>query len=280
VIRRFAIFLFVVMTLAYGLSFMANRTPHTGDEIVVLTDRLFEFGAVSFVHGTVQGDPLFACVARGDVLSPEQSDTYRQAYQAALLDRQALFVRLDADLRLETDYCMDLGNNVGRRGIGGRHDQHDLSAQANLRDLVANLAGIETALTLKRALLANDILKDLTDLMVHMAPAIHSVGTPGEADLSGLPKTVATPYAAFYDGAKRAQFAAVNSPTYWQGVAQMQAGYAQIVQWVEAQLGLHNGPALHALSGRWLSLQTVAPRLSGTNPSAAHRAENIGVCAL
>ena len=79
------------------LSFTHNKTPHSAAEITLLSDRLMEFGAVDFVHGSYTGKEhaLFECVRKGQPLSAAQSIRYRTAYQQVLLDKQGLFTRLD-----------------------------------------------------------------------------------------------------------------------------------------------------------------------------------------
>lgn len=53
-------------------------------------------------------------------------------------------------------------------------DQHDLSALSNLVDMDAALAALEGAGPMRRLVLACGIYKNLVDLMVHLAPAVHA----------------------------------------------------------------------------------------------------------
>jgi len=256
---------------AGALSFSQNRTPHTSAEIALLTDRLFEFGAVDFVHAKVGGEhaPLFDCVAKGLVLTPAQSRAYRTAYQAMLLDNQRLFTVLDANLELRQDAGLGQPNNTGGTGIAGLHDHHDASAANNAVEIAQQLDALKTSGHIKRIALANDIYKDLTDLMVHMAPAAHSVGLL-EMQEEGLGQSP-TAYESFYRAMKAAQDTAINSAGYWQAVDTALAAYAVLVLDVQAEVRATNGAMVHAVSGQWLSLQTVAPRLGTSSPSAKDR---------
>ncbi|WGW04482.1 hypothetical protein [Tropicibacter oceani] len=265
---------------AAALSWAANRQPLERDTIAMLTDRLMEFGAVDFVHDGYLGPEaaLFACVTAGQTLNTEQSARYRIAYQGFLLDKQRLFSALDADLQLRQDQGMTLPNNVGGQGIAGLHDHHDASARANLEDIAQSLVRLETAAFTTRTLLANDIYKDLTDLMVHMAPAVHSVGLiPPDPMPQDLPDTLSGPFARFYAGMKAAQGMAVNSAGYWSALDDAQSGYADLIAAVQSRLRARNGSLLHMMSGNWLSLQTVAPVLGVDSPSTQRRRQG-GPC--
>lgn len=274
--RRYLLLgLLLVAVVFAGLSFWVNRIPRSEAQIATLADRLFEFGAIDFVHGAYDGpkSALFACVGRGGHLTPQQSVDYRTAYQGYLFDRQALFVRLDADLQLRQDFEMADENNVGGHGISGLHDQHDLSAMANIADIADQLARLDVSKNpITRAWLANGIYKDLTDLMVHLAPAIHSVGLlPSEAIPETVPDAIAAPFSGFYAAMKEAQAVGVNSPAYWAAVDRALGHYAKLVQVVQDRVRARNGAVSHALSGQWLSIQTIAPNLGKNSPISGNR---------
>ena len=270
-LKRKLLWASVAVVAALGASsYVANRVPHTVSEIEMLTDRLFEFGAVDFVHGAYDGPEaaLFDCVAKGQILSQAQSIRYRLSYQALLLDKQTLFTALDQNIELRRDEGMMRANNADGTGIAGLHDHHDVSAANNVVNISENLAMFDAAWPLKRARLANDIYKDLTDLMVHLAPAVHSVGL---LPLDPVPEQSPTNYRAFYEAMKRAQAAPVNTAQYWRAIDVAKAEYSEMLVDVQGQLRAENGAFLHLLSGRWLALQTVAPRLSVDSPSAEVR---------
>lgn len=253
-----------------GWSYGNNHATHTNTEIKMLTDRLFEFGAVDFVHSAYEGTEraLFECVSAGQVLGAEQSIRYRRAYQALLLDKQSLFAALDQNIELRRDAGMDRANNAEGKGIKGLHDHHDGSAANNIVNIADNLEALKTAWPLRRALLANDLYKDLTDLMVHLAPAVHSVGL---VSLDPMPEQSPAQYKAFYEAMKHAQMVPVNSDEYWGAIDTAQDAYANLLSDVQTQIRAQNGALMHAFSGRWLALQTVAPRLSEASPSAEER---------
>lgn len=270
--RRLLRWSLVTLAALLGASFVANRQPLPPDRIAMLTDRLLEFATVDFVHGGYDGPekPLFDCVAAGAVLDAEQSRRYRLAYQEYLLSKQSLFRRLDSDLRLETDLGMARHNTVAGQGIGGTHDHHDGSMWANAADMERALTQLETSGPLRRAWLANGVYKDLLDLMVHMAPAVHSVGLHSDPATRHM-RDDSSPIGQFYTAMKAAQEAPINSPAYWQSLAQAEAAYIAQIKVVQSRIRTRNGAILHALSGNWLALQTVAPRLGTRSPSAAQR---------
>ena len=270
----------IAIVAGAALSFAANRTPYDAAQIAMLTDRLFEFGAVDFVHARYEGPhtALFACVAAGKTLTPAQSVIYRTAYQVVLLENQSLFARLDANLQLQRDAGMTQPNNADGKGIAGLHDHHDASAADNAREMGTHLTDLLEAGPLRRAWMANDIYKDLTDLMVHMAPATHSVGLLGH---DAYERTGMDPaFSAYYAAMKRAQAAPVNSDAYWQAIDEALVGYAGMVESVQQIIRTFNGPVLHAFSGQWLAVQTVAPRLDAHSPSAAKRQRAQTPCLL
>lgn len=280
-IRRSALILAAAVAglLIWQISSTARPMPPA--RIATLTDRLFEFGATGFVHDRYSGPEaaLFDCVLRGAALTPAQSVRYREAFTAYLLAQQELFVRLDADLHLATDFRASAPNNTGGTGLPGTHDQHDLSALANLTDMHRSLTALPRSGPVHRIRLANNIAKDLTDLMVHLAPAVHAraILSP-EALPPGLPAEIAAPFSRFYAGIKAAQAAPINGPAYWAALDDALAGYAALASVVQDRTRAHQGPVSRAVSGRWMSLQTVAPRLTQSAPSTGARRADTAPC--
>ena len=263
----------------FSASFFANRAPHNPENIAMLSDRLFEFGAVDFIHSGYDGESkaLFDCVASGKELSDKQSMKYRKLYQQILLEKQGLFARLDANIALRRDEGLERTNNAGGMGIAGLHDHHDASAANNAKDIETGLLSLQSTWPLKRAIIANDIYKDLTDLMVHMAPAAHSVGL---LEHDRMPMGLGQDFTAFYVGLKRAQAALINSPEYWAGVEAALVAYRALIAKTQSEVRQHNGSVLHALSGKWLALQTIAPRLNANSPSAKNRQDARAPCPI
>lgn len=255
--------LFAVMAV-FSISLWVNSQPHGTNDISQLTRKLYQFGAISFVHEGYDGSAykLFECVKNGHELTQEQSTIYRVEYQRYLQSQARLFTRLDENIEFATDVGMETTNNVGSKGIAGLHDMHDMSAGSNLVDLDRQVKALSGSGFFKRISLANDAYKDLTDLMVHLAPAVHSVGLlelePVDANIE---PQIAAHYLDFYSAMKNAQAEAVNSSTYFEEVERALAAYDLLVAQVQNAIWAENSAVIHALSGRWLSLQTIAPRL-------------------
>jgi len=271
----------IAVLAVFATSFVSNRAPLSAGTVAVFSDRLFEFSATEFVHSgyakddSRSGQTLFECVIEGRVLTHEQSTAYRTLVQGWLLEKQGLFERLDADIALRTDEGMNVANNVGGMGIPGTHDHHDASAAHNAHDIQSNLARLAEVGPLRRVHLANDIYKDVTDIMVHLAPAIHSVGLLKEDAVSAIDDEV---FVQLYRAMKQAQAANINSEQYWRAIDDAMIAYQSYVLKVQADVRAQNGAVLHALSGQWLSLQTIAPRLSEDSPGSIRRRQTQAAC--
>lgn len=259
-----------MLVLACGLLFaLTNAHPHDADAIAGYAEQLFAFGSVRYVHSLdsdriVEQQTLFDRVAQGDGLDATESCAYRTTYWLVLQDYTNRFQLADDDLYMATDFGSTHINNCGGLGITGHHDLHDVSAKRNFDQLVDHLDALEEgAGFIDTILRVNEVHKNLVDLMVHMAPATHSIGvmSPEFAQEGRL----AAPFNRMQSGFKAAQFAPLNSPAYWQGVRDALAAYTEIVATVQNATTRHSTGLQRRIAGRWLSLQTVAPRLKLTD---------------
>lgn len=243
-----------------------DSRPFTQPEIAIRAQALFRYGAVEVPHGLLpKGDPmapLFAQVALGAALDSAQSAAYRARFQQVLFAYQPLFRALDDDLHLAQDAGMTMGNNIGTMGIAGRHDLHAASAKANFTELAQGLAALPHAGAVRKILLANQSYKDLTDLMVHLAPAVHSVDLTDNPALPDLDPALSRPFDTFRTALKRAEFAPVGSADYRNAIAEGVTAYAGLVGEVQRQITANLTPLEQKLAGRWLSLQSVSPQLT------------------
>ncbi len=261
--RAVSVIVLGVCAIVFCASFVVNRNPIPAQDIRVAVDKLFHFSTIGFVHPRMDGAhaDLFACVAAGKRLNDAQSIRYRRAYQAFLLSQQKLFSRLDEDLQIRQDHQMQEPNNIGELGIAGKHDHHDSSAVANFVDLVGASDELRQSSAMHRAWLANGMYKDVLDFMVHMGPAVHSVGLIEDDPVPETDSPFGAPFKRYYQAMKRAQNAAINSSEYYGAIEDALTAYASLVGAVQEKVDTHNGMVLTALSGRFLSLQTIAPRL-------------------
>ncbi|MDA7827604.1 hypothetical protein N9A67_05195 [Rhodobacteraceae bacterium] len=241
----------------------STAKPHQSKEITAYANELFEFGSVSYVHALdsphiSQNQQLFDRVARGEELDEHSSCKYRTAFWKILFDHQKRFEIVDADLVIAQDFGKHLSNNCGDLGIPGRHDLHDLSAKENYLDLSQSLQGLESGVGFWRSIvLINNINKDLVDLVVHMAPAVHSIGVKDD----GFGIDPSSPFDQMQSHFKDAQFAPINSATYWQEISEALEIYRDIVEHTQTRILATSHPIAVKIAGRWMALQTIAPRL-------------------
>lgn len=246
---------------------LQSAAPFTPPEMAARVAALWRYGAIEVPQQmAAKDDPaqaLMTRVAAGEVLTVADSARYRQAIQAVLADHQSLFALLDNNLCLAQDADMDQPNNLGSLGIAGLHDLHAASAASNFAEMQADLAGLPAAGSLRRIYLANEAYKNLTDLMVHLAPAMHSVVVANAPALtSDADPELAHRFQAFRSAIRTASFAPINSPAYVAAVAQAQQVYTEMALQVQAQITLNLSPLEQKIAGRWLALQAVQPRLT------------------
>ncbi len=241
-------------------------TPFSRDEMALRVAALWRYGAVEVpAQMAAADDPaqgLMARVAAGEVLDSAESAQYRQAIQGVLAAHQGLFALLDNNLCLVEDAAPQEANNLGGRGIKGLHDWHAASAVSNFDEMQGDLAGLATAGAIGRIYLANEAYKDLTDLMVHLAPAMHSVVVgPAPALPEGADPGLADDFAAFRRAMTQASFAEINSADYLTARGRALDAYTDLAMAVQSQITAQLSPVEQRLAGRWLAVQGVQPRL-------------------
>jgi type II secretory pathway component PulM len=204
---------------------------------------------------------LFEKVERGEQLTAAESASYRVLYQLILKDKQGLFIKMDKQLTVLTDYEPGENNNVGTRGIEGSHDHHDASAGANLAALRSDLGQLEQASGITgsyaRVRYAISAYKDLDDILMHMAiaPQTKSVPRVPEAPADELQAQ----FEPMMEHFKRAQFELVNSPAYLAEIRQALDRFTALVVLVQDRVHGQLGPVERSLSGQWGSWRSLTP---------------------
>ena len=217
--KRFAIGIRVTLGLGLlGMIATSNPAPQNRAEIDAYAQQLFEFGAIRYVHGLdsphiAENQSLFDQVRSGAPLDHATSCTYRRAYLMVLQDYARRFQLADDDLQMADDFGIDHANNCDGTGIAGNHDLHDLSAKANVTELLDNLEILQSGTGwVNGIILINEVQKNLVDLTVHMAPAVQSIGVQApDFDLAGA-DPIAQSYRDMLGHFKDAQFADINGP--------------------------------------------------------------------
>lgn len=264
----------VVLLLVLGIAFILSMPsgPHSARDVRLYTSLLNEIAAVDTPHNRFLSDEqrtrnanLLEQVESGSELSAEQSRIYRQLIQDTLLDYQSRLVWLDSNLTILNDVEMVGTNNIGGKGIPGHHDHHDISARKNFTDLTNALQRIETAQGVfapaVRVISANRAYKNLTDVILHLAVAAHSVSveyTPPDHNIQT--GSLEAYFESMMMAYKIAQFAPVNSAVYVAQIKRAMDAYDRLVLAVQAQINQRLSPLERRLSGRWLALHTIAPQ--------------------
>lgn len=256
-----------MVVAAVAVVALQSARAFTPPEMARRVAALWRYGAIEVPHQlAAKDDPaqnLMDRVAAGEALSDADSARYRQAMQAVLADHQSLFALLDNNLCLAQDVAPEQTNNLGTRGIPGLHDLHAASAASNFAEMQADLEALPGAGAVRRIYLANEAYKDLTDLMLHLAPAIHSVVLTDDPALP-VPSDpqLSQGFETFRTAMRMASFAPVNSPEYVAAIARAQSAYTDLALQVQAQITAHLSPLEQKIAGRWLALQGVQPRLT------------------
>ena len=256
-----------------------NPRKWTASEISARVDLLNEKAAIETPHHKLGKKireanlALFEKVEQGQMLSAEESASYRVLYQSILKDKQSLLRKLDSELTLLTDYMPAEQNNVGTMGIEGSHDHHDASSSANLAALKQDLVMLESAsgatASVTRVRAAISAYKDLDDIILHMATA------PQTKSVRRSPLSPADELQAHYEPMmthfKRAQFEPVNSPAYVAEVHRALDNYNALVVLVQDRVYAQLGPLERSLSGRFGSWRSLAPSLRGVTTNRIPR---------
>jgi hypothetical protein len=242
-----------------------DATPFSKADLDKRAAALFVYGSIEVPHNLAASDhpqrDLFDRVAAGETLSQGDSQTYRYAFQGVLAAHQRLFQTLDDNLVFATDHAMAAQNSVHGLGISGKHDLHAASALSNFVELSGNLDNLGDAGPFRRIFLANEAYKNLTDLMVHLAPAVHSVVVNQLDELPIDNGALGQSFDVFRTSLQQAGFAQINSVEYHAAIAKGVASYADLADVVQGTIIAELSPFEHKIAGRWLALQSVSPQL-------------------
>ncbi len=245
----------------------APSPPRQKSEIHALSAQLFEFGAVHFFTKDPDPSPLFNRIAAGETLTKEEDCQYRALYHNRIQNKSWLFDLADENIFFAENFAPNSQNNCGTLGLKGRHDIHDLSALQNFKDITQSLASIPESSKIRKIYLANNIQKDLEDLMLHFAPATHAIALQ-DTSFQNFNKN--NPLGALYlrmiNGFKGAEFSKVNSCEYWENIDQAIKAYSEIVLLVQDELLSKLTKSEFRIAGRWLSPRTLAPSLNVKDP--------------
>ncbi len=270
--RRFLVWGAVALVLVFiGLCLPFNPPKATASEISARVDLLNEKAAIETPHHQLGKKireanlALFEKVEQGQLLSAEESASYRVLYQSILKDKQKELALLDEELTVLTNYKPEEKNNVGTMGIEGSHDHHDASSLANLDALRKNLEQLEKAsgatASFTRIDAALKAWKNLDDVILHMATAPQTKSVPRS------PETPVDELQAQYEPMmshfKAAQFEPVNSPAYATEVHAALDRYDALVAIVQDRIHAGLGPVERSLSGSWGGWRSLAPSLKG-----------------
>lgn len=94
-----------------------------------------------------------------------------------------------------------------------------------------------------------------------MAPAVQSIGVYAHDFALDGQGVLAQTYNDMQGHFKVAQFANINGSIYWENIDAALDDYANIVAATQGIVVANSSPLQRRIAGRWLSLQTVAPRL-------------------
>lgn len=251
--------------LLLGSAVFVYRSPSdlpTRNEQIALAHALFEFGAIEFVHGRIEATgyekDVFRKVGDGDVLDEFDSCSYRSAYHAYLATQQRLFSVMDHNIYFANDFGESSQTNCAGFGLSGRHDIHDHSTLQNYENIQADLIALASGNPIARMVAMNDMNKDLVDLVVHMAPAVHAIGV---LEAGVLDADHETSFEAMYTAFKVAQFAPINSCIYWRAIDDALENYVDLVGKVYDQALQNTTKLERKIAGIWMTPQTIAPIL-------------------
>lgn len=259
----------VVLLLLVFVLFQPN-TPHTRAEIRHLTGLLNESAAISVPHHSLmeaemraQYLALLEKVERGAVLDGDESRLYRMLYQQVLKGNQWKLALFDRELTVHDDFSMDRPNNLGGFGIAGAHDHHDHSAERNFAGLLDAMQRIENSGGLfggyTRVVQANRAYKGLSDIILHMATAPHTVSVMYKPSGFAAEDPLRDAFDNMMQSYKDAQFAPVNSSEYWAHVEAAMVAYDELVWLTQSAITSRLSSFEQRLAGRWLALHTLSP---------------------
>lgn len=267
-LKRMLLLLLVLLLVFFAFT---RSSPWQKPELDALVLQLNEAAAIGVPHDflmkaetRIANLALLQKVEQGAVLTEEESQIYRHLFQTVLQQSQSFLARFDGELSVLPDHDMAHANNVSGYGIAGLHDHHDLSARRNFVALQDELRQAEQATNpVSRVLALNAVQKDLVDLISHIGVAAHTVSTPYESPTQPWREVeLGELFESYIKHTKQAQFAAIHSPAYWQGVDEALADYTGLIIAVQNRLKAASSPVEMRIAGYFNGFQTLAPPIS------------------
>ena len=267
--------IFAVASVVLLVANFTNPNALSREEISEFTTGLNEAAAIGVPHGFLMPNEtralhlgLLAKVEAGAELTAIESTAYRTVFQQALQGNQRFLAAFDTQLSVLPEVAMETANNCQSFGIAGQHDHHDVSARANFSALLASLEKLELAENpLVRIASANSAQKDLVDLISHLGVMPHTVSVPyvgPEAPWRDV--QLGAHFEAMLKAFKTAQFQPVHSLAYWAAIDVALGDYNELIMAVQSQVIAATNPWERRISGRFLSMQTMAPPVDLTGP--------------
>ena len=192
-------------------------------------------------------------------------------YTRGIAQKSTLFSWLDQEISFVENFAPEIENNCLDYGIGGRHDLHDQSAKQNIDDIIREVGELSNKSWLEQIIAVNNINKDLTDLLLHWAPAVHAIGVDHHGFSATRVGVLGQKYDQMAQAFKKAQFSEINSNAYWKNVDFALDAYVDLVFEVDRIIHRELSITQIRIAGRWLAVQTVAPML---DPEAHMRARH------
>lgn len=260
----------VAVVCLVGYLFNLSITPYTLTEVRRLTAHLNESAAVATPHHLLMDTDirstnveLLSKVEMGNELSADESTNYRLLYQDTLRGNRWKLQPFDWDLTVRNDHQMKQANNINSHGIANDHDHHDDSARANFAKLKAALDRIHGAggifASMVRIWSASSAYKDLTDIMLHLGTAPHTVSVGYDAAEPTLQDDLSVAFEEMLQAFKEAQFQPVNSQAYVKEIRRAMDAYDHMVLETQAIILFELSLSEQQLAGRWLAPQTFSP---------------------
>lgn len=272
IILRIGVGFLLAIVAAISIYLVFNYDPPalSHEAITDRVDRLNEAAAVQVPHKSLDDGKtraehlqLFEKVELDNILTEEESASYRVVYQGLLQRNQKYLNRFDRNLAIVSNVGMQHPNNVHGLGIEGSHDHHDESARSNykdMRDSVRNLSNARGALgSFTRIRNAIGAYKDLTDILLHLATAPQTKSVPYSP-----PATMSTDqFELSFEGVLRefklAQFQPINSLAYKEHIVLALENYDRLVEATQAEVYRYLTPIERTFAGTWGGWQSLSP---------------------
>jgi hypothetical protein len=258
-----------------GLLAVSDSEALTESQVRYMTLGLNEEAAIGVPHIFLMSKQTRAAhasliekVEQGQLLSGEDSKTYRLLYQSVLEQSQGFLGIFDSELTLVSNHGMTAGNNVATRGIVNTHDHHDVSARKNFAAMLEALRALDEAETsFIRIMKANTAQKQLVDIISHVGVMPHTVSVPYVEPNSPWPdQELGRIFEDMMRAYKSAQFADVHSSAYWAAVDEALKQYNALILAVQARVMRKTTPWERRIAGRFLAKQTLPPPIDLDGP--------------